>query len=187
MAKASQGRKSARDKLREFFDDHVGEVVGKDVLQSVAGISEWARRVRELRGDEGMQIHTYVDCEDLKPGEYVLVSKKRLPRISHTIDAQTRARILERNGYTCQMCGRGPGDEDPLNPQRRVTLHIDHIDPDGPSDDSNLRVCCSACNAGRSNLLVSLPTIRILTQIRRASREQQREIYEWLRGKFEKE
>jgi len=187
MSNPPQKRKSARDKLREYFDAHVGKILDNQTLREVAGISDWPRRVRELRGDEGMQIHTHLDRDDLKPGQYVLVSTKRLPRISHAIDAQMRARILERNGYTCQMCGRGPGDDDPLDAQRRVTLHIDHIDPDGPSDDANLRVCCSACNAGRSNLLVSQPTIRLLAQIRRAPREQQLEIFDWLKRKFDKQ
>lgn len=179
--------KAARDKLREYFEAHVGEVIHGSVLAKVAGISDWPRRVRELRGDEGMQIQTHLDRDDLRPGEYVLASKKRVPRISHVIDAKTRARILERNGYTCQMCGRGPGDQDPINPQRKVTLHIDHIDPDGPSDDANLRVCCSACNAGRSNLLLAQPTVRLLTQVRRAPRQQQLELYKWLKAKFDPE
>lgn len=178
-------RKSARDKLRDYFEAHVGKVLDGATLRDVAGISDWPRRVRELRGDEGMQIHTHHDRDDLKPGQYMLVSRKRIPRIGHSIDARQRARILERNGYTCQMCGRGPDDEDPLDPTRKVKLHIDHIDPDGPPEDHNLRVCCSTCNAGRSNLMVSQPTIRLLTQVRRAPRAQQQELYLYLKRKFE--
>jgi len=39
----------ARTKLREFFIAHVGEVLDSDTLRDMAGISEWARRIRELR------------------------------------------------------------------------------------------------------------------------------------------
>jgi len=44
---------SARDRLRRYFEQHVGEIVDKDELAQVAGIHEWARRVRELRDDDG--------------------------------------------------------------------------------------------------------------------------------------
>ena len=48
------GTGGARKKLREYFLAHVGEVVDWQVLRTVAGgITEWARRVRELRQLEG--------------------------------------------------------------------------------------------------------------------------------------
>ena len=62
----------ARDKLRTYFLAHLGEVLDSDTLREVAGISEWARRVRELRNEEGYQILTHNDRSDLKPGQYVL-------------------------------------------------------------------------------------------------------------------
>jgi hypothetical protein len=39
----------ARDRLLRYMQLHLNEVVGKDELAGVAGIYEWARRVRELR------------------------------------------------------------------------------------------------------------------------------------------
>jgi hypothetical protein len=62
----------ARDKLRNFFLSHLGEVLESDTLREVAGISEWARRVRELRNEEGYQILTHNDRSDLKPCQYIL-------------------------------------------------------------------------------------------------------------------
>lgn len=48
---------------------------------------------------------------------------------------------MERDSYTCQICGKYmPGE---------VGLHIDHIFPiakGGKSIPSNLRVLCSKCN-----------------------------------------
>lgn len=179
-----RGAKGARIRLRKFFEAHVGKVVTKEELSKVAKIYEWARRIRELRDDEGMQIQSHHDNPDLKPGEYRLLSLKRTPRVSHKIDAKLRVRILERNGFTCQQCGATGSDPDPVDARRRLRLHIDHIDPNGPSEETNLRVLCSACNEGRSNLSVPRSTVNLLAAIRRSSRDDQLKAYEWLRAKF---
>lgn len=76
-----------------------------------------------------MQILSYRDRPDLRPDQYLLASLDRVPRFTHRIDKAMRARILERNGLTCGMCGVTAGDLDPYNPNRKITLHIDHIDP----------------------------------------------------------
>jgi len=179
-----RGAKGARIRLRKFFEANVGKVVTKEQLSKVAKIYEWARRIRELRDDEGMQIQSHHDNPGLKPGEYRLLSLKRTPRVSHKIDAKLRVRILERNGFTCQQCGATGADPDPLDPRRHLRLHIDHIDPNGPSEETNLRVLCSACNEGRSNLSVPRSTINLLAAIRRSSRDDQLKAYEWLQTKF---
>jgi hypothetical protein len=52
----SQG---ARAKLRAHFLSNIGVVMSSDDLRQVAGgINEWARRVRELRTEEGYLILT---------------------------------------------------------------------------------------------------------------------------------
>lgn len=178
---------SARDRIRSYLEANVGKVVTTAQISKVARISEYARRIRELRDDEGMQIESFKDRPDLKPDEYILVSLDRVPRLSHKIDKTQRARILERNGYTCSMCGLQAGDPDPYNPGRKVVLHIDHIDPDGPTVDDNLRVLCHNCNEGRGNLVVppTPNTLTVLRTIRKLPRDEQRRVYESLKGKFE--
>jgi 5-methylcytosine-specific restriction endonuclease McrA len=177
----------ARDRIRKFFEEHVGEKVNTEQISDIALIHDYQRRIRELRNDEGMQILSYRDRPDLKPNEYILISLKRAPRLSHKIDKTQRARILERNGFTCLMCGATTGDIDPYNPDRKITLHVDHIDPDGPSTDDNLRTLCHNCNEGRSNLAIppTPNTLSILRNIRRLARNDQRRIYEELKKKFE--
>jgi 5-methylcytosine-specific restriction endonuclease McrA len=76
-----------------------------------------------------MQIKSHVDRHDLKPGEYILETLERIPVIGRGISPQLRMEILERNGFTCQLCGAGAGDPDPFNPNRKLRLHIDHIVP----------------------------------------------------------
>lgn len=45
----------ARDRIRAYLIEHVGEVIPGEELAEVAGVSEWARRLRELRA-EGLPI-----------------------------------------------------------------------------------------------------------------------------------
>lgn len=180
---------SARDRLRTFFEANVGTILDTHQLREVALISEYGRRVRELRDEEGMQIKTHIDRHDLRPGEYVLESLERIPVTGRGISPQLRNEILERNGYTCQSCGAGPGDIDPYNRNRKVRLHIDHIIPvsqSGTKDPENLRVLCSACNQGRSNIQTPSETaLNILARLRKSTRAVRREVYEALRNSFE--
>ena len=62
----------ARDKIREYLITNVGKVLTTQKIRKVAGISEYARRIRELRDEEGFQIKSHVDRADLKPGQYIL-------------------------------------------------------------------------------------------------------------------
>lgn len=177
----------ARDRIRKYFEDRVGEKVTTNQIARVAHIREYARRIRELRDEEGMQIQSFRDRPDLRPDEYILISLQRTPRISHRIDKTQRARILERNGFTCSMCGMAAGDPDPYNPNRKITLHIDHINPDGPTTDDNLRVLCHNCNEGRSNLAIppTPNTLTVLRTIRKLSRDEQRRIFDDLKARLE--
>jgi hypothetical protein len=173
---------SARDKIRFFFEANLSKIVTTHEIAEVAGIRDYPRRIRELRDLEGLQIKSHNDRPDLKPGQYILETLERLPAFEHGISARTRAEVLARNGFTCQWCGRGPGDADPINPNRKIRLHIDHIDPDGGNDKSNLRALCSACNQGKSNIQPASEKARdIIARIRKVSRNEKQEIYERLK------
>jgi len=120
----------------------------------------------------------------------MLRSLKTKPSSARGVSADQRARILQRNGFTCQICGAGPGEPDPRDPLINVRLHVDHMIPlseGGTNADSNLRVTCSACNQGRSNLFTppDQRSINLLALIRRAPRIVQMEVFEFLKRKFE--
>lgn len=120
--------RSARAKLRRHFLANLGRVMGSAELRAVAGgISEWARRVRELRLQEGYKILTNNDRSDLKPGQYLLEDPKPEPAFERAIGKQLRAYVLDRNGLTCQMCGAVAGEPHPYDPSRKTRLHIGHI------------------------------------------------------------
>lgn len=179
----------ARDTIRDYFIANVGRVLTTQTIRKIAGVSEYARRIRELRDEEGFQIKSHVDRADLKPGQYVLETLEQKPAISRTISPPLRNEILERNGFTCQLCGSGHGDPDPFNPNRKVRLHVDHVIPisQGGSDDKiNLRVLCSACNQGKSNVQPPSETVlNIIAKIRKLTKADQKEIYELLKRKYE--
>ena len=180
---------SARDRLRDYFHANVGKVLRTDELRRVAGTSEYARRIRELRNEEGMAILTHNDRSDLKPGEYMLETLELRPARTQPLPSDQRFRILERDGYTCQVCGLAAGDPDPDRPGRTVRLHVDHVVPrheGGTNDDDNLRALCNVCNEGRSNLTrpPRPETLNALAYIRRLPRDRQREIFEFLTRKF---
>ena len=179
----------ARNRLRSFFLAHIGEVLEAETLRHVAGgISEWARRIRELRNEEGLQILTHNDRSDLKQGQYLLETAKPAPAFERAISKETRAYVLDRNGFTCQMCGAVAGEIHPYDAGRKVRLHIGHIidkSKGGSDDASNLRAICSVCNEGAANLTLERPSaMTLLAQIRRASGSDQREVLIWLQKKF---
>lgn len=179
----------ARDSLRAHFLANIGRVMDAEELRAVSGNrSEWARRVRELRTEEGYQILTHNDRSDLKPGQYLLETPKPLPAFARTISKETRAYVLERNGFTCQMCGAVAGEPHPYDPTRRTRLHIGHIldkSKGGSDDPSNLRAICSVCNEGAQNITPIRPDLKqLLVQIRRAASVDQLEVLKWLIAKF---
>ena len=60
------------------------------------------------------------------------------------IKASIRKRILERDGYACQICGVTRAD---------MTIVVDHIIAralGGTDEDGNLRALCAPCNHDKS-------------------------------------
>ena len=65
------------------------------------------------------------------------------------VTPKMKVRVLERDNYTCQMCGKTVKDG--------VKLEVDHIHPfsKGGSDDiSNLRTLCQECNRGKYDMIL---------------------------------
>jgi hypothetical protein len=181
--------RGARAKLRAHFLSNVGRTMGAEELRTVSGeISEWARRIRELRDEEGYQILTHNDRSDLKPGQYLLANPKPIPSFARSISKETRALVLDRNGFTCQQCGAVAGEPHPYDDGRKTRLHIGHIidkSVGGSDEPGNLRAVCSVCNEGAKNLTLDRPSLqKLLIQVRRATGDDQRKVLEWLLAKF---
>jgi len=188
-AQVSLPSRGARARLRAHFLVNLGRVMESDELRLVAGnISEWARRIRELRTEEGYLILTNNDRSDLKPGQYLLETAKPQPAFARGISKETRAFVLDRNGFTCQMCGAVAGEPHPYDPSRKTRLHIGHVidkSLGGSDDANNLKAICSVCNEGAANITLQRPDLnKLLVQVRRATSADQRALLNWLKTKF---
>jgi hypothetical protein len=182
-------RKGSKQLILEYFLANLGKILeSRDIQAASGGAVEWARRVRELRNEEGYQILSHKDRADLKPNQYLLETTKRTPAFKRNISKETRAWVLERNGYTCQMCGVAAGDPDPLGGDRTVRLTMGHIvDKSKGGEDSpqNLRAICTNCNEGLQNTSLPKPDqVHLLAQVRRATIDNQKVLLKWLLQKF---
>jgi len=189
LPRKSDNRQGSKAKILAYFLANLGRVIESRELQEASGyVAEWARRVRELRDEEGYLILTHKDRADLKPGQYLLETADRRPATPRSISKETRAFVLERDGYTCQMCGLAAGDPDPFNANRKVKLTLGHIidkSKGGRDTPDNLRAVCTNCNEGLQNTAPPKPDrVWLLSQIRRATVEDQMAILEWLQAKF---
>jgi len=189
LKKAGKRSQGSRAKLRDYFLANLGRVMDAQELRVAAGnISEWARRVRELRTEEGFQILTHHDRAGLKPGEYLLENPKPQPAFARAISKETRAFVLDRNGFTCQMCWAVAGELHPYDPTRKTRLHIGHVidkSLGGSDEASNLKAICSVCNEGAANITLQRPDLnKLLVQVRRATASDQLELLRWLQAKF---
>ncbi len=188
MAKRAR-KPGARIKLRAFFEKHLGTVVTTKQLSDAAGIHDYQRRIRELRDEDGMQILSHNDREELKPNEYLLETLELRPVIARSVSDKLRRQILDRNGYTCQVCGAGAGEESGCEAGKKCRLQIDHnipISQGGTDEEHNLRAVCVWYNKDKANLKV--PTARdaisVMALIRRQPRKVQQEVYEFLAKKL---
>jgi hypothetical protein len=181
--------RGSRAKLRAYLLANVGKVLSSDELREASGnASEWARRVRELRDEEGFQVLTNNDRSELKSGQYLLLDPKPIPAFARGISKETRAYVLDRNGFTCQMCGAVAGEPHPYDPSRKTRLQIGHIvdkSMGGGDTADNLKAVCSVCNEGAKNLTLDRPSVqKLLIQVRRATGADQLQLLKWLIGKY---
>lgn len=67
--------------------------------------------------------------------------------------SELRRQIMERDGYTCQICGRYMPDG--------TDIHIDHVIPvskGGKTVPGNLQVLCSKCNLSKGARILPKPS-----------------------------
>jgi biotin operon repressor len=100
---------SGLERIAALLDASVGEVVTREQIDYVGRISEAIRRVRELRDEHGWPIDSHVDDPTLGSGEYRLTSNDPADRrdpLQRLYPESLRQKVFERDGYTCQICGR---------------------------------------------------------------------------------
>lgn len=61
----------SKEKIRQFLLANTGQVVTAVQIKDAVGneVSEWARRLREIRDEDGWPIISHNDSIELKPGQ----------------------------------------------------------------------------------------------------------------------
>jgi hypothetical protein len=62
-----------------------------------------------------------MDRVTLKPNKYLIETLGPLLVIAPDISDKLRRQILERNDYTCQVCGAGAGEESLCEPSKSTS------------------------------------------------------------------
>jgi hypothetical protein len=136
-------------RLLDALYANIGTVVANERLIEVSGQHNYARRVRELRA-EGWDI-----VYSASPSGYILKSIIKTDKDADVyINQKLRLKVLDRDRYTCQLCGHQVGDV--YDDGEKVRLEVDHIVPlkqGGKTLEENLWTLCSRCNAGKKSLL----------------------------------
>lgn len=148
---------AVRSRILQFLRKNVGRPVTGEELRYVAqNKTEWARRVRELRTEQGWPVMTRnTGRPDLGVGVYLLEEDRQSLAHDRHIPDPVRRAVLVRDGYSCRECGWKQKQWNKADP-RHLELH--HIKPHvkgGENDRDNLLTLCTICHddvhRGKSN------------------------------------
>lgn len=139
---------SVQNKLLAFLRANVTKPVSNEELRYVAANrTEWARRVRELRTEQGWPVSTRnTGRPELPIGVYVLEADRQSPPHDRRIPDPVRRQVLHRDGYRCVRCGWSKEVWTRSDP-RNLELH--HVKPHaerGANTASNLETVCTVCH-----------------------------------------
>ncbi|MFP3558204.1 DNA mismatch endonuclease Vsr [Paraburkholderia sp. SIMBA_049] len=149
--KANEIRKkktAVKDKVLEFLQANVGRPVTGEELRYVAGDkTEWARRVRELRTEEGWAVVTKnMGRPELPIGAYVLEDLHQAPPHDRKIPDDVRRTVLVRDLYKCQNCGWDHSQWNKADPRHLELHHKVHHAQGGKNSEANLITLCTVCH-----------------------------------------
>jgi hypothetical protein len=135
-------------KVLEFLRSNVGRPVTGEELRYVSNDkSEWARRVRELRTEQGWPILTRnTGRPDLPIGSYLLEEDRQSPAHDRKIPDPVRRAVLVRDKYTCQKCRWAYKQWNPSDPRHLELHHKEHHAKGGENKKENLITLCTVCH-----------------------------------------
>lgn len=149
LAKQIRNRSSGvREKILEYLRANVGREVSGEELRYVAkDRTEWARRVRELRTEQGWPVVTRNSGRpDLAIGIYMLEMDRQSPVHDRRIPDPIRRRVLTRDEHTCRKCGWKHALWNRSDP-RHIELHHIHAHVQGgENSEENLISLCIVCH-----------------------------------------
>lgn len=137
---------AVREGILRYLTANMGKPVHGEELRYIANDKkEWARRVRELRTQDGFPVLTKMQGRvDLPVGVYVLESGRRFEAHDRNISDSTRVEVLERDKFACRRCGWTRDRANPDDPRRTLELHhLKHHAAGGSNDAPNLVTLCN--------------------------------------------
>lgn len=140
---------SVKEKIIEYLRKNVGTPVTGEELSYLAGNKkEWARRVRELRTEDGWPIATKnTGRNDLPVGVYVLEEDRQAYEHDRIIPDPIRVAVLERDGFKCTCCGWSRDKLNRDDPRKMLELHHKQQHKDGGENTiENLITLCNVCH-----------------------------------------
>lgn len=145
-----KGDAGVKGKILEYLRENVGKkITGEELKYLANGKSEWSRRVRELRTEDGWPIVTRNSgMPDLPVGVYLLESDKQAEVHDRRIPDITRVKVLERDSYSCKSCGWSYANANLADRTRtQIELHhIEHHIHGGKNTEENLISLCNICH-----------------------------------------
>lgn len=88
------------------------------------------------------------------------IALERAQRIgSAKIPFAVRMEVLLRDGDQCRYCAKPVTQHDTVGNRQR---HLDHVDPDGPSNPDNLVVACAECNGRKKDRTLEEAGLQLL-------------------------
>ncbi|MEV0384272.1 HNH endonuclease [Nonomuraea sp. NPDC050643] len=92
------GIPSGQEAILRYLRNHIGTPVPAHALSGVAGISEWARRVRELRVEHGWPIESSINRDDVPHDHYRLAADEPDTDLAERWRVAKAARNLRKAG-----------------------------------------------------------------------------------------
>lgn len=138
-----------KHKILTYLLENIGISITGEELRYVANDStEWARRIRELRTEEGWKIKTkHTGRPDLPQGVYILEDGIPAEKHDRSIPDKIQIEVLERDQFRCIKCGWTHEKMHPDDPRRRLELHhIRHHAKKGENIAENLATLCNVCH-----------------------------------------
>ncbi|UWZ79182.1 HNH endonuclease [Geoalkalibacter halelectricus] len=142
---------NVQDKILLFLKENIGNEISGEELRYVAkNKSEWARRVRELRTEEGWPVLTKTTgMPELPIGIYVLVSDRQSPKEDRAVKDALRREVFVRDGYECRDCKWTPHQWNRSDPRNLEAHHEKPHAEGGATKKENLITLCNICHDDR--------------------------------------
>ena len=139
---------AAKAKILDYFQANVGKPITGEELRYVANNkTEWARRVRELRTEQGWPIAARnTGRPDLAVGYYTLQAAQQSPEHDRRIPDPVRGEVLRRDRYMCANCGWSHSDYNPSDPRHLELHHVKFHHKGGDNIKENLITLCTICH-----------------------------------------